>query len=45
MSCHFDGEKREDGQTYFVGVQKDVTLQVKAQQRLRSWKRNCRSPS
>jgi len=24
----------EDGQTYFVGVQKDVTVQVKAQQRI-----------
>ncbi|CAI8878137.1 Histidine kinase [Pseudomonas sp. IT-347P] len=24
----------DDGQTYFVGVQKDVTLQVKAQQRV-----------
>ncbi|MEB2654309.1 PAS domain-containing protein [Pseudomonas siliginis] len=24
----------EDGQTYFIGVQKDVTLQVKAQQRV-----------
>ncbi|MFJ5237281.1 PAS domain-containing protein [Pseudomonas neuropathica] len=24
----------EDGQTYFVGVQKDVTVQVKAQQRV-----------
>jgi uncharacterized protein YceH (UPF0502 family) len=23
-----------DGQTYFVGVQKDVTVQVKAQQRV-----------
>jgi BMFP domain-containing protein YqiC len=24
----------DDGQTYFVGVQKDVTVQVKAQQRV-----------
>ena len=24
----------DDGQTYFIGVQKDVTLQVKAQQRV-----------
>ena len=24
----------EDGQTYFIGVQKDVTIQVKAQQRV-----------
>ena len=24
----------DDGQTYFIGVQKDVTLQVKAQQRI-----------
>ena len=27
-----------DKQTYFVGVQKDVTLQIKAQQRVLNWK-------
>jgi PAS domain-containing protein len=27
-------KNESDGQTYFVGVQKDVTVQVKAQQRV-----------
>ena len=27
-------KKADDGQTYFIGVQKDVTIQVKAQQRV-----------
>ncbi len=27
-------QNADDGQTYFVGVQKDVTVQVKAQQRV-----------